>query len=94
MEVILALKVNPTIMAPLSQLKNLRPDRCNRLFIKNGWQSIHREGTHETFTKMGADGKLMITQLIWSGKNCHPSNVKNMIEKTDIPAAVWIKECK
>ena len=80
-------------MAPLSQLKNLDPRKCKKLLEKFGWVSGNRSGTHETFFKE-INGVLCSTQLIWNNKDCHPKNVKNMIEKTDIPAKEWIKNCK
>lgn len=80
-------------MAPLSALKNLKPEKCAKLLLANGWTSINRKGTHETFMKK-TGGVSMVTQLIWNNKTCYPKNAKVMIEKTDIPAEVWIKKCK
>jgi predicted RNA binding protein YcfA (HicA-like mRNA interferase family) len=80
-------------MVPLSQLKNFKPRKCKKLLLDNDWISINRKGTHETFMKK-INGKIHMTQLIWNDKNCHPKNVKNMIEKTDIPVEEWIKNCK
>lgn len=80
-------------MAPLSRLKNLNPNKCKKLLIKHGWESINRNGSHETFIKE-IGGVIRTTQLIWNNKDCHPKNVKNMIEKTDIPVEEWIRNCK
>ncbi|MFH1280182.1 MAG: hypothetical protein ABIJ43_03135 [Candidatus Beckwithbacteria bacterium] len=80
-------------MALLSQLKNLKPNKCKKLLLKNNWISINREGTHETFIKE-INGTIHTTQLIWNNKTCYPKNAKNMIGKTDIPVKEWIKNCK
>ena len=62
-------------MAPLSQLKNLKPKKCKKLLLDNNWFSINRKGTHETFIKK-INGVIHTTQLIWNNKNsylfCHP----------------------
>lgn len=81
-------------MTPLSQLKNLSPQKCKRFLIKNGWESINREGSHETFRKMGDNGKWMVTQIIWNNKTVYPKNAQVMIDNTNIPASEWIKNCK
>ena len=73
--------------------KNLRPDRCAKLLIKNGWEFTNREGTHETYAK-NIGGKICFLQVIYNDKTLYPSNAKNMIEKSDIPLSEWIKNCK
>ena len=80
-------------MAPLSRLKNFNPKKCKKLLEKNGWVSINRKGSHETFVK-DINGVMQSTQIIWNNKDCYPKNVKVMIEKTDIPMNEWIKNCK
>lgn len=73
--------------------KNLRPEKCARLLIKYGWEFVNREGSHETYSKT-ISGEVKFLQVIFNSKTIYPGNAKRMIEKSDIPLAVWLKKCK
>lgn len=73
--------------------KNLRPERCAKLLEKNGWEFLNREGSHATYSKK-INGTIHFLQVIYNSKTIHPSNAKNMIEKSDIPLQLWVKGCK
>jgi len=44
--------------------------------------------------RLGIGGKVKFLQVIFNSKTIYPSNAKRMIEKSDIPLAVWLKKCK
>jgi predicted RNA binding protein YcfA (HicA-like mRNA interferase family) len=77
----------------MPKIKNLKPAKCEKLLLKNGWQFINQEGTHSTFMKT-INGKNIYCQVIWNNKTIYWKNADTMIKKSGIPESEWIKNCK
>ena len=77
----------------MSRINNLRPEKCARFLIKNGWELVNKKGSHETYFKT-INGITQSTQVIWNSKTIHWKNAKEMIKRSGIPEAEWINHCK
>lgn len=76
------------------RVNNLRPEKCAKFLIDNGWEFVNREGTHETYYKVDEDGKVHFVQVICNNKTIYWKNAAEMIKRSGIPGKEWIKNCK
>ena len=77
----------------MSKINNLRPEKCAKFLIKNGWELGNKKGSHETYFKT-INGITYSTQVIYNDKNVYWKNAKEMIKRSDIQEEEWVRNCK